>query len=258
MGLFNKEPKNYIRSNLKFSECLPIGSVVTLKDLSAVANINKDFLKLIEDDFFKTKKFIITGYNQDGCERCLDDKNTYIFFDYYCAQYPMGVVDGDLFVIRQEDIQEVIFRGYDSPFRNSFMKDIECVFDEREFESNNILQGLTLDLVNQNEIKGIIPLGSVVLDKNNQAYIISSYYPTEYDVVMHFESYKGEYGAQPYPCEMEFDIESKFSPGVQAVLKKYGLLNVKETGLRTRDIKGIIFEGYRDEAFERLAEAFKS
>ena len=88
MGLFIKKPE-YVYTGLKFSERLPIGSVVTLNDFSKIEQNNPGFMQEINKAVFHTKKFIIVGYNSYYVSKQNGHKQ-FVVCDYDCVQYPLG------------------------------------------------------------------------------------------------------------------------------------------------------------------------
>lgn len=83
-----------------YQNLLPIGSVVLLKGA--------------------TKKLMITGIKP-----MLDSQPDKIY-DYIGVMYPEGFVGGDSnFLFNHEDINDVVFKGYDNPERLRFLEMIE-------------------------------------------------------------------------------------------------------------------------------------
>lgn len=84
---------------------LPIGSVVLLRGAS--------------------KKLAIIGILQVNSEQ----KKIY---DYLAVPYPEGFVGAENnFLFNHEDINDIIFTGYDNPEREGFMKFMEKIYEER-------------------------------------------------------------------------------------------------------------------------------
>lgn len=72
------------------------------------------------------------------------DQEKKIEKDYIGVPYPMGrLTDAYRYLFDHGDIQEVVFRGYDSPIRESFLKSLEEAAQkraERSEEQNNAEQ----------------------------------------------------------------------------------------------------------------------
>ena len=132
MGIFNKEPKEFVYSNLKFTDRLPIGTIITLKNISNIEKFNSIVVSNYLEGFnenLRTGKFIIVGYAKESFERSNEEKNKFIQVDYYCAAYPVGEMPDGVFSIRESDIDEVIFRGYDNDERYYFLKEMENMIE---------------------------------------------------------------------------------------------------------------------------------
>ena len=83
-----------------FKDLLPIGSVVTLKG--------------------GVKKLMITGMYV-GKEETPDE-----FYDYMGVLYPEGFIGAESnFLFNRQDINDVVFRGYDNPERQDFLDYLE-------------------------------------------------------------------------------------------------------------------------------------
>ena len=88
---------------MNFSELLPIGSVVRLKT--------------------GTKRLMIFGVGQTK----LDTNTTY---DYISVIYPEGNVGPEgQFLFNHEDIEEVVFKGYDDEERTAFVHRLQEVLN---------------------------------------------------------------------------------------------------------------------------------
>ena len=85
-----------------YSYLLPIGSVVRLIDNGPLV--------------------MIYGVRQIASKK--DHES--IVKDYIAVPYPMGrLTDQYRYLFNHSDIDEVVFRGYDSPIRESFLKSME-------------------------------------------------------------------------------------------------------------------------------------
>lgn len=85
---------------------LPVGSVVLLKDA--------------------TKKLMIIGILQVNPT---DDK----VYDYLGVPYPEGFVGKDNnFLFNHEDVNDVIFEGYNNPERETFMQAMEYIYENQK------------------------------------------------------------------------------------------------------------------------------
>lgn len=83
-----------------FKELLPIGSVVALK-----GNI---------------KKLMITGI------KIAKEDEPEIYYDYMGVFFPEGYVGNNSnFLFNHSDINDIVFRGYDNPERQSFIEFME-------------------------------------------------------------------------------------------------------------------------------------
>ncbi|MDO4633116.1 MAG: DUF4176 domain-containing protein [Eubacteriales bacterium] len=86
-------------------ELLPAGSVVLLKNA--------------------TKKLMIIGILQ-----MIPGENENRLYDYLAVPFPEGFMGADAnFLFNHEDINDVIFTGYDNPERTEFVKAISAVFE---------------------------------------------------------------------------------------------------------------------------------
>lgn len=88
---------------MKFSELLPIGTVVLLKNAE--------------------KKLMIFGIGQTNET---DNKD----YDYIGVMYPEGNMgDGSQFLFNHSDIDQIIFRGYEDEERKKFVDGIQKIYD---------------------------------------------------------------------------------------------------------------------------------
>lgn len=88
-------------------DLLPIGSIVLLKDA--------------------TKKMMIYGIKQS---QVTDTDKEY---DYIGVLYPEGNMGENFqFLFNHEDIQSIIFRGYEDIERQTFIKNLEAVYDNQK------------------------------------------------------------------------------------------------------------------------------
>lgn len=89
---------------------LPVGSVVLLKDA--------------------TKKLVVMGILQ------VNPKENQIY-DYLGVPFPEGYVGSDHnFLFNHTDINDIIFRGYENPERDVFMKAMEILYDQKYSDKN--------------------------------------------------------------------------------------------------------------------------
>ena len=89
---------------MNIEELLPIGSVVLLQN--------------------GVKKLMVAGIKQTSIE----DENEY---DYIGFMYPEGFLGGDYqFLFNHEDIDQVIFRGYEDEERDNFIKNLVAYYSE--------------------------------------------------------------------------------------------------------------------------------
>ncbi len=83
-----------------FKELLPIGSVVLLRG--------------------GVKKIMITGMS------VAKEDEPDEFFDYIGVLYPEGFIGAESnFLFNQQDINDIVFRGYDNPERQDFLDYLE-------------------------------------------------------------------------------------------------------------------------------------
>ena len=93
---------------MKVSELLPIGSVIWLRDAK--------------------RPLMIFGIKQSDMET---DKE----YDYIGVLYPEGSMGQESqFLFQHEDIEKVVFRGYEDENREAFIKSLEEFFEQREKE----------------------------------------------------------------------------------------------------------------------------
>ena len=92
-------------------DLLPIGSVVLLKDA--------------------TKKLMIIGILQVKP----DEEKIY---DYLAVPFPEGYLGKDSnFLFSHEDVQDVIYRGYENPQQKDFMHLVSILYDKKQEEAKN-------------------------------------------------------------------------------------------------------------------------
>jgi len=109
VGLFSK--KEYIYTEIKLNDLLPIGSIV----------------KITGDE----NLYIIHNYR--GIKKHPQKPKTYIEVDYWCYRYPYGDYPAIMengyepinIGINQTDIQEVIFVGYSTEERLELLTSVE-------------------------------------------------------------------------------------------------------------------------------------
>lgn len=88
---------------MNFSELLPIGSVVLLKNAN--------------------KKLMIYGVGQT-------DSTNNIDYDYIGVMYPEGNMgEGTQFLFNHSDIAQVFFRGYEDEDRETFIRMLQNAYD---------------------------------------------------------------------------------------------------------------------------------
>lgn len=89
---------------MKFSELLPIGTVVLLKDAK--------------------KRLMIYGVGQTDMTNKVD-------YDYIGVMYPEGSMgEGTQYLFNHSDIEEIYFRGYEDQERAEFVEKIQSVYDK--------------------------------------------------------------------------------------------------------------------------------
>ncbi len=97
-------------------ELLPIGSVVLLKSA--------------------TKKLMIIGIMQIK-------PNENKMYDYLAVPYPEGYIGADNnFLFSHEDINDIIFKGYENPERESFFRAIRVLYEKKQLGNQEIFNGL--------------------------------------------------------------------------------------------------------------------
>lgn len=111
------EKKKEIKTNRKYSEYLPVGSVIKLYNDDSYYMIFRysgdQCLSYKANNSFIEKSKL---YNKDIKEK------TYYSVDYFIEEYPNP--KGEYGVIH-EDIEEVIWEGYSDEMRVSILKDID-------------------------------------------------------------------------------------------------------------------------------------
>ena len=109
MGLFSK--KEYVYSNTKYSELLPVGTIVKLNNYDGI--------------------FMIFNYR--GFVKSKEDKNTYFEVDYWCIPYPLGDTGGikEPIPVRHNEITNIIFEGYKNSQRNEIMFNLDKIMEEK-------------------------------------------------------------------------------------------------------------------------------
>jgi len=91
---------------MKFSELLPIGTVVLLKNAE--------------------KRLMIFGVGQTNETEHQD-------YDYIGVMYPEGNMgEGTQFLFNHSDIEQIFFRGYEDEERKNFIERIQRMYDERK------------------------------------------------------------------------------------------------------------------------------
>ena len=91
---------------MKFSELLPIGTVVLLKDAQ--------------------KKLMIFGVGQTNETDNID-------YDYIGVMYPEGNMgEGTQFLLNHGDIAKICYRGYEDEEREEFINRIQEIYDNNK------------------------------------------------------------------------------------------------------------------------------
>lgn len=89
---------------MDFSELLPIGSVVILKNA--------------------VKKLMVYGVGQTNSKTGKD-------YDYIGVMYPEGNMgEGTQYLFNHSDIDEVFFRGFEDPERDAFIEKLEGYYNK--------------------------------------------------------------------------------------------------------------------------------
>lgn len=92
----------------RINEFLPVGSVVMLNGAQ--------------------KALMIFGVAQT-------DNDTDIEYDYIGVLWPEGNIGADTqFLFNQTDVDEVLFKGYDTPERAEFLEELKSFYNEAEEE----------------------------------------------------------------------------------------------------------------------------
>lgn len=90
---------------MKFSELLPIGTIVLLKDAK--------------------RKLMIYGIGQTDATNNVD-------YDYIGVLFPEGNMgEGSQFLFNHSDIEQIIFKGYDNEERTQFLLTIEKMLEQQ-------------------------------------------------------------------------------------------------------------------------------
>lgn len=93
-------------------ELLPIGSVVLLKE--------------------GTKKLMIIGIKP------VSEDNPDKIFDYIGVVYPEGYLSNEyIFLFNHNDINDVVFKGYNNPEREDFIEFLDNEFEKESHASEN-------------------------------------------------------------------------------------------------------------------------
>lgn len=96
-----------------FENLLPIGSVVTLRG--------------------GFKKLMITGV------KIAKEDNPEKFYDYIGVFYPEGFVGAESnFLFDHNDINDIVFRGYENPERKSFIEFMEESYENQIDSEENV------------------------------------------------------------------------------------------------------------------------
>lgn len=94
---------------MKFSELLPIGTVVILKEAK--------------------KRMMIFGIGQT-------DSATNIDYDYIGVLYPEGNMgEGSHFLFNHSDIEEIFYKGYEDEERTKFLSAVEKMMENKKNNS---------------------------------------------------------------------------------------------------------------------------
>lgn len=92
----------------RINQFLPVGSVVMLNGAQ--------------------KALMIFGVAQT-------DRDTDIEYDYIGVLWPEGNIGEDTqFLFNQTDVDEVLFKGYDTPEREEFLEELKSFYNEMEGE----------------------------------------------------------------------------------------------------------------------------
>ena len=89
---------------MKFTELLPIGTVVLLKGAD--------------------KRLMIFGVGQE-------DMTNHVSYDYIGVVYPEGNMgEGTQFLFNHGDIDQIFFRGFEDEERETFVQSVQRLYDE--------------------------------------------------------------------------------------------------------------------------------
>lgn len=95
---------------MKIKDLLPIGTVVIMKD--------------------GEQPLMIYGMMQTDGNGGLFKKSKE--YDYVCVPYPQGNMgEGSSFLINHEDIDKILFRGYDSEEREKFLDELSQMYNNQ-------------------------------------------------------------------------------------------------------------------------------
>lgn len=96
-------PSSRREAFMKIEDLLPIGSVIILKG--------------------GEKKLMIFGVKQSGVKESTE-------YDYIGVVYPEGNLGEDYqFLFNHEDIEQVVFKGYEDDERNEFLKKLSKFYE---------------------------------------------------------------------------------------------------------------------------------
>ena len=122
--LFFKK-KKYIKSKKELKDLLPTGTIVTLKN---------DDQKYMIDCYFGNIKYNSKELQKSSLYKVNNEPEYNVFYqmDYSLIPYPLGssfAIFEPLWV-NEEDIDKVIFRGFESDDRSEFMKTVDDIRKE--------------------------------------------------------------------------------------------------------------------------------
>lgn len=99
--------KEYIYSDLKLKDALPVGSIVELNDYEG--------------------KYMIHSYK--GYKRSKNNRKVYYEVDYWCIPWFSSTTTDEIdpIPVMKKDIKKIIFQGYNSIERIEFLNEIDSM-----------------------------------------------------------------------------------------------------------------------------------
>lgn len=112
--------KKVIKSTKKYVDYLPVGTIVK------IYNSNEEYMiyRYLGNACMSFKNSCSFLKNSNVYKKTEENKNTYYNMDYALVQYPHAIMDTEIY-IKHEDIELVLFIGYDDELRKSILNDLD-------------------------------------------------------------------------------------------------------------------------------------